>query len=220
MVLVKICGITNLTDALACVAAGADMLGFNFYKKSPRYVAPHEARRLIEQLPPSVLTVGVFVNEASPGRVVELSDLAGVSAVQLHGDETPEYCRALEGRFIIKALRVTAAFAPERAVACGGEAVLLDTFVPGAYGGTGQAFDWAAARATRELIPKLFLAGGLGPENVAEAVAMVRPYAVDACSSLESARGLKDEQRVRAFILAARGAGADGAVMTSTVKEG
>ncbi|HEV2705990.1 MAG TPA: phosphoribosylanthranilate isomerase [Pyrinomonadaceae bacterium] len=206
MALVKICGITNLADALACVEAGADMLGFNFYRRSPRYIEPRAARRIIEGLPQGVQTVGVFVNEETPERVAELADTAGVAAVQLHGDEAEDYCRALSGRFVIKALRVADDFAPERATCCGAEAVLLDGFSRTAYGGTGKTFDWSLARATRAVVPHLFLAGGLDQENVAAAVRFVRPYAVDACSLLESAPGVKDERRVRAFIAAVRGA--------------
>lgn len=202
MTLVKICGITNLEDALACAEAGAGALGFNFYTRSPRYVSPVEARRITVQLPASVLTVGVFVNEESPGRVEELAARAGVAAVQLHGDEPAAYCRALGGRLVIKALRVSTDFAPESALSCGTQAVLLDAYSRDLYGGTGDVCDWSAARAVRALVPRLFLAGGLGPENVTEAVRAVAPYAVDACSRLERAPGLKDAARVRAFVAA------------------
>jgi phosphoribosylanthranilate isomerase len=123
--LVKICGVTNLEDALACVEAGADMLGFNFYPRSPRYVAPGAARRITDGLPASITSVGVFVNEESPGRVEELAARAGVAAVQLHGDEPAAYCRALPRRFVIKALRVAPGFAPESALTYGTQAVLL-----------------------------------------------------------------------------------------------
>ena len=204
MTLVKICGITNLTDALTCAHAGADMLGFNFYRKSPRYIAPEEARSIIEQLPEGIINVGVFVNEESPERVAEVANLAGVSTVQLHGDEPPAYCRALPIQFVIKALRVAPDFVPEDAARYETDAILLDRFTAELYGGTGETFDWSKARAARALVPKLFLAGGLNPQNVAEAVRFVRPYAVDACSSLERAPGLKDETRVRAFIVAAK----------------
>jgi phosphoribosylanthranilate isomerase len=216
MTLVKICGVTNLEDALLCVEAGADMLGFNFYPRSPRYVAPPEARRITDQLPASVLSVGVFVNEESPGRVEELAARAGVAAVQLHGDEPAAYCRALDGRPVIKALRVSADFAPESAVTCGTQAVLLDSYSKDLYGGTGDVCDWSAARRVRALVPRLFLAGGLGPGNVAEAVRAVAPYAVDACSLLERAPGLKDAGRVRAFIAAVRRA--DEAAASSSAK--
>jgi phosphoribosylanthranilate isomerase len=204
MTLVKICGITNLEDALACVEAGADMLGFNFYPKSPRYVAPSDARLITDKLPASVLSVGVFVNEESPARVEEIATRAGVAGLQLHGDEPAAYCRALGGRLVIKALRVSAGFVPESAAAYGTRAVLLDAYHKDFYGGTGDVCDWAAARAVRALVPRLILAGGLGPENVAEAVGEVAPYAVDACSRLERAPGLKDAGRVRAFVAAVR----------------
>lgn len=205
MALVKICGITNLSDALACVEAGADMLGFNFYTRSPRYIEPRAARLIVERLPRGVVAVGVFVNEESPERVAELADIAGVEAVQLHGDEPADYCRALSSRSVIKALRVGQNFAPERAAHCGTQAVLLDGFSHAAYGGTGKTFDWDVAVATRAVVPRLFLAGGLDPENVAEAVRVVRPHAVDACSLLERAPGQKDERLVRAFVAAAHG---------------
>ena len=213
MTLVKICGITSLEDALLCVEEGADMLGFNFYPRSPRYVAPAVARRITEQLPASVLSVGVFVNEESPARVEEIASRAGVAGLQLHGDEPAAYCRALQGRFVIKALRVAPAFAPESAARCGAQAVLLDAYNKNFYGGTGDTFDWSAAREVRALVPRLFLAGGLSVDNVADAVRAVAPYAVDACSLLERAPGLKDAARVRAFVAAVRRA--DEAVASS-----
>jgi phosphoribosylanthranilate isomerase len=206
MTLIKVCGITNLADALVAVEAGADALGFNFYRRSPRYIAPLDARRIIERLPSTVLSVGVFVNEAEPAIVASMVDEAGVGAVQLHGDESAEYCRALQGRHVIKALRVGSDFSPERVLEYETDAILLDAASAEAYGGTGRVIDWSVARRTREVFPKLFLAGGLSPENVAEAIAAVKPYAVDACSGLESAPGRKDANRLRAFILAARGA--------------
>lgn len=215
MTLVKICGVTNLEDALACVEAGADMLGFNFYPRSPRYVAPEVARGITARLPAPVVSVGVFVNEESPRRVEELASLANVAAVQLHGDEPAAYCRALRGRVVIKALRVSADFAAESAAGCGTQAVLLDAYSRELYGGTGDVFDWSAARRVRALVPRLFLAGGLGPHNAAEAVRAVAPYAVDACSLLERAPGLKDAGRVRAFVAAVRRADADEAASAS-----
>ncbi len=203
MVEVKICGITNLEDALAAVDAGAGALGFNFYRRSPRFVEPDAARRIIERLPSDVLTVGVFVNEDGPEMVARIADRASVKAVQLHGDEPPPYCHGLRDRFVIKALRVGRDFTPESAARYETDAILLDAFAAGVRGGTGQVIDWSLARRTRELVPKLFLAGGLSPENIAGAIAAVQPYAVDACSSLESAPGRKEIERVRAFIAAA-----------------
>ena len=205
MVQIKICGITNLDDALACVDAGADMLGFNFYPGSPRYIEPEVAREIVAQVPSSVLTVGVFVNAGEPEEVARLADVAGVTAVQLHGNESPSYCRELSGRFVIKALRANEAFKPESAADYETDAVLLDSFDARLAGGTGRVFDWSLARRTSKLVPKLFLAGGLGPQNIAEAVASVQPYAVDACSLLESSSGRKDIALVRAFINAIRG---------------
>ncbi len=204
MVFVKICGITNLEDALAAVDAGADALGFNFYTGSSRFIAPAAARCIIEKLPAAVLSVGVFVNESSPDEVERVALAAGVGAVQLHGDESPDYCRAIRGSFLIKALRAGAGFVPERALEYRADAILLDTFDQHTRGGTGRVFDWQLARRTRELVPKLFLAGGLTVENIAQAIAVTSPYAVDACSSLECAPGRKDALRVRAFIKAAK----------------
>jgi phosphoribosylanthranilate isomerase len=202
--IVKICGITNLEDALAAVEAGADALGFNFYRRSPRYVAPWEARRIAARLPRSVMKVGVFVNGGAPEEVARAADEVGLTAVQLHGDEPPEYCRALQGRFVIKAVRAGVGFVPESVLEYEADAILLDAFSDGGRGGTGLTVDWGVARRVRELTPRLFLAGGLGPDNVADAVGAVGPYAVDACSRLESAPGRKDPSRVRAFVAAAR----------------
>ena len=204
MVFVKICGITNLEDALAAVESGADALGFNFYERSPRYITPVDARRVVEQLPDSVMTVGVFVNEDEPERVERIANEVGLKAVQLHGDETPEYCSALKDRFVIKALRVGVGFNLQSVKEYETDAILLDAFAGDVRGGTGRVVDWNVARKVSELVPKLFLAGGLSPENISEAVALVKPFAVDACSSLESAPGRKDAERVRAFISAAR----------------
>lgn len=206
MVFVKVCGITNLEDALSAVEAGADALGFNFYRRSPRYISVEAAREIIEQLPEAMMSVGVFVNEGEPDEVARIADLAGLKAVQLHGDESPQYCRALKGRFVIKALRVGDHFDPQSVKEYETDAVLLDAFAKEMRGGTGRAFDWSVARQVRELVPRLFLAGGLSPENVCQAIASVNPYGVDACSRLESAPGRKVGERVRAFLAAVRGA--------------
>jgi phosphoribosylanthranilate isomerase len=205
--LIKVCGITSAADAAAAVAAGAGALGFNFYPRSPRFIEPAAARAIIAGLPASVLTVGVFVNEAEPGAVVRKAEAAGVAAVQLHGEELPEFCAALTEVPFIKALRVGAGFAPEAATRySGAHAVLLDAYSPHAHGGTGQVFDWAIARRTRELVGRLYLAGGLTAENVGAAVAAVRPFALDVCSGVERAPGQKDAARLRAFCAAVRAA--------------
>jgi phosphoribosylanthranilate isomerase len=200
--IIKICGITNLEDALAAVDAGADALGFNFYPRSPRYITPGEARGIIEQLPETMMSVGVFVNESEPDEVERIAELVGLKAVQLHGDESPQYCRALRGRFVIKALRVGEHFTPQSVKEYETDAILLDAYSGEARGGTGRVIDWGIARQVRELVPQLFLAGGLSVENVAEAISIVEPYAVDACSSLERGPGIKDAGRVRAFVAA------------------
>ncbi len=201
---VKICGITNLEDALAAVDAGADALGFNFYLPSPRYIEPVAARAIIEQLPAGVMTVGVFVNEESPATVDELATAAAVSALQLHGDESPEFCRQLKDRYVIKVLAPRRDFDPARARDYDVAAIMLDAFDRNLRGGTGQTVDWSLARQTRHLVPRLFLAGGLSAHNVGEAVAAVGPYAVDACSALEISPGKKDAERMRAFVKAAQ----------------
>jgi phosphoribosylanthranilate isomerase len=207
MVKVKVCGITNLADALAAIEAGADALGFNFYTRSPRYIAPEEARKIISQLPPAaVLCVGVFVNEESAATVARMATEACVAAVQLHGDESPEYCAELGGRRVIKALRVGKDFSPERATVYRAESILLDAYSAHARGGTGETFDWELAQRTREMVAQLYLAGGLTVENVAAAIAAVQPYAVDVCSGVELAPGRKDASRMHAFVSTVRAA--------------
>ena len=200
MTRVKVCGITNLEDALAALDAGADLLGFNFYARSPRYVTPAGARKIIERLPEGTDCVGVFVNEPAPAEVERIARAAGLGAVQLHGDETPEYCQSLSGLTTIKALRVGADYTPESAAAYDTDAVLLDAYVAGERGGTGHTFDWTLATLTRERVTKLFLAGGLNPDNVAAAVAAVRPYAVDVCSGIETSPGRKSHELMRRFV--------------------
>ena len=204
MVRVKICGITNIEDARGSLEAGAHALGFNFYPRSPRYIEPSVARRIIEQLPDSILCVGVFVNVPDTEQVKRLASEAGVQAVQLHGDESPAYCQKLKELFVIKALRVNSDFRPEQTALYETAAVLLDGFSPVAFGGVGQGFDWSVATRSREFVAKLFLAGGLNVNNVAAAIESVQPYAVDACSGLESIPGRKDMAKVRAFVEAAR----------------
>lgn len=200
MTLVKICGITTLADAMVAVEAGADALGFNFYRPSPRYIRPEKAREIIDRLPESILKVGVFVNEDVQS-LARIATEANLSAVQLHGDESPEYCHKLAGQYVIKVFRAGDGVDVET---YGVDAIMLDTKDDLLRGGTGRVFDWSIAQRTNDSTPKLFLAGGLSPENVAEAITTVRPYAVDACSSLEESPGRKDHTRVRAFVKAVR----------------
>src|SRR5262245_32997053 len=170
MTFVKICGITNLDDALAAVDAGADALGFNFYKPSPRYVTPQTAREIIAQLPKNILTVGVFVNEPSPQFVEDLAGDSGVTALQLHGDESQEYCRDLKGHQIIKALAAGSDFDAAHVNDYEVDAILLDTKDDALRGGTGRVFDWSIAQEVRRTVPKLFLAGGLSLQNIEDAI--------------------------------------------------
>lgn len=199
MTLVKICGITNLDDALGAAEAGADCLGFNFYPRSPRFIPPDLARKIVNQLPGSILTVGVFVNE-TPDDVERIADQAGVKAIQLHGDESPTYCESFSDRYLIKAFRVSSDFEWSAVNEYTVDALMLDGFDESLRGGTGKVFDWTVAQDVKRIAPKLFLAGGLSPENVVAAIETVRPYAVDACSSLESAPGKKNLARVASFI--------------------
>jgi phosphoribosylanthranilate isomerase len=202
MTLIKICGITNVNDAHAAVMAGADALGFNFYKPSPRYITPESAREIIDTLPDSILTVGVFVNEESPEDVKAIANRSGVNAVQLHGDESPDYCRALNS--VIKNFSVSTSFDIDRIRAYEVDAVMLDTKDNRLHGGTGRVFDWSIAQQVSRIVSKLYLAGGLSPENVSEAIEMVHPYAVDTCSALEDKPGIKNHERMRVFVNAVR----------------
>jgi phosphoribosylanthranilate isomerase len=204
MVKVKICGITNLDDALHAIECGADALGFNFYSKSSRFISPEDAREITRQLG-SVLKVGVFVNEHVDA-IAETVRIAGLDAVQLHGDESPALVRELGERAsceVIKAFRVSPDFSAKSVFEYGANTILLDGFSLDAHGGTGETFDWGIAKQLSSSI-KLYLAGGLSGDNVRQAILDVSPYAVDACSLLESAPGKKDPQKVRRFILEAK----------------
>jgi phosphoribosylanthranilate isomerase len=199
--IIKICGITNLEDALVAIDAGADLLGFNFYHKSPRFITPDAAQEIIKKLPPTIGNVGVFVNEDSPKDVTRLAKSAGVSIVQLHGNEPASYCSQLKNEFkVIKALRVGDDFTTEYASSFNVDWVLLDAFSTSAYGGTGHTFNWSIARQTRDLLPNIFLAGGLTLDNIKEAVKTVDPYGIDVCSGVEQIPGKKDSSRMRQFI--------------------
>lgn len=203
---IKICGITNPADAAMAAEAGADALGFVFWEKSPRYVAPSIAAAIIGSLPPFVTTVGVFVNEL-PERIVEIAVAAGLACVQLHGDETPGECGAIKasvaGLRIIKAFRVNRGFDIMSLKPYSAQAHLLDAYKAGVPGGTGQTFDWAVAAAAKEM-GRIILSGGLTPGNVVEAIRVVRPYAVDVSSGVERSPGLKDADKVVKFIKTAK----------------
>ncbi|HQU86763.1 MAG TPA: phosphoribosylanthranilate isomerase [Pyrinomonadaceae bacterium] len=208
MTKVKICGITNLEDALLSAKFGADALGFNFYKKSPRYITPEKTREIIDKLPENILKVGVFVNEDLE-KIVEIAETAKLDALQLHGEETPEFAKELKSKTnlkIIKAFRVSPEFKPEDVLKYETDAILLDAYNPKEHGGTGETFDWEIAKKVQEIFPKLYLAGGLSVDNVRKAIKNVDPFAVDSCSSLEKKRGMKDEQKIVDFIQVVRNA--------------
>jgi phosphoribosylanthranilate isomerase len=195
---VKICGVRNLEEAMAAVEAGADALGFNFWPKSPRYVSPTDARSVIKQVSPLIASIGVFVNEPSQ-RIIEIANATGLSAVQLHGDETPEFCAAFASIKLIKAFRVGSDFDCASIKEFPVEMVLLDTGAKGSYGGTGKVFDWRVAVEAKKYAP-VMLAGGLKIENVAEAISTVTPAAIDVCSGIEAAPGRKDLAKLRDFM--------------------
>lgn len=206
MVTVKICGITNLEDARLAVEAGADALGFNFYKKSPRHIEPVAARKIIDHIGGSVMHVGVFVDH-SIGEVLRTIDAAGIDAVQLHGEESAAFVSDLGKRCdrdIIKAFRVAPGFDHKATLEFDVRGVLLDGYSRNARGGTGETFDWGIANLVRGIVPELWLAGGLTPDNVRNAVDKVDPFAVDVCSSIESSPGIKDRASLRRFILEAK----------------
>jgi phosphoribosylanthranilate isomerase len=191
---VKICGITNVEDALAAIEMGADLIGFNFYPQSKRYVTPDQARAIIDKLPTFVDIAGIFVNAAGE-HVRAVAKMCSLNWVQLHGDETPEYCEALRwiSAKVIKAIRVKDVADIERANDYYTDAILLDAFHPEEYGGTGQKFDW---NLVRRLQTRVFLAGGITPENAVEAVE-VGVYGIDICSGIESSPGKKDHEKMQ-----------------------
>jgi phosphoribosylanthranilate isomerase len=208
MVRVKICGITNLEDALAAVAAGADALGFVFYPPSRRYVTAAQAEQIIRQLPPFVSTVGLFVDVALD-EVNDIASRCGLDRIQLHGRETPDFCCQVR-RPVIKAFRIKNAASltplPDYRVA----AFLLDAYVEGALpGGTGTPFSWALAAQAQTYGP-VILAGGLTSANIEVAIGQLHPYGVDVSTGVERAPGLKDHHKVREFIARAKAAGVKG----------
>ena len=204
MVKVKICGITNWSDARGAIAAGADFLGFNFYRESSRYIAPLAARRIVQRLPEKVASVGVFVNEAEP-EMLAIARRVGLDYVQLHGDETAEVVSRMRRSIrVIKAIRVRESFrVAQLANFKGASSILLDGFDAQLRGGTGKRFNWKLAKSAGRK-RQIFLAGGLTPENAAEAVSAARPFAIDVCSGVESRPGKKDAARMRALVAAVR----------------
>jgi len=202
---IKICGITNAQDAEAAVTAGADALGFVFYAQSPRCIEPAVAKRIIAQLPPFVLAVGVFVNHARD-TIRDVFDECGLAFAQLHGDETPIFCESL-GRPVLRALRLrdrgSLLALAEYKGRMGVRGFVVDGFSTEAYGGTGQTVDWSLAREAAQAAP-ILLAGGLTPSNVQEAIRQVQPYGVDVSSGVEEGPGKKNHEKIRAFTQAVR----------------
>ncbi len=203
MVKVKVCGITNLNDALSACHSGADAVGFILYPKSKRFIKAKEVRKITSQLPPFLTKVGVFVNE-DPRDVLEILSYAHLDFAQLHGDETPEECDYVGASRVIKVFRLKSEEEVEKIRPYVGKvrAVLLDTYDSKVYGGTGKPFDWKVALRVKEEFPELplILSGGLTPENVKRAVETVKPYAVDVSSGVEAEPGVKDGEKVRAFV--------------------
>lgn len=197
MVKVKICGITNLEDALASAEAGADALGFNFYTQSPRYIMAAQARKIIDRLPPFVSKVGIFVNEKREV-IQKIQKESGLDVLQFHGDELPSECDGFE----VPVIKVFSVKHPIESAKLYPfiSAILADSPHDGNYGGTGRSFEWKLLEPWKSLGKLLILSGGLDLENIEEAIRQVKPYAVDACSRLEDAPGKKNHQKVKLFI--------------------
>jgi phosphoribosylanthranilate isomerase len=191
---VKICGITNYDDAVAAMDMGADLLGFNFYSKSPRYLTKEKAAAIIDKLPGFIDTAGVFVN-ASVEHIHDTKSFCHLDWVQRHGDETPEFCRSFLSHDIkiMKAIRVKDEADIQKADDFFTDALLLDAFDPDKYGGTGSAFDW---NIVGHINKRVFLAGGINPDNAATAVAL-GVYGIDVCSGIESVPGKKDHKKMK-----------------------
>lgn len=195
---VKICGITRWEDAQLAVELGAAALGFNFYQPSPRYIEPEAARAIILQLPPLITPVGIFANESGDAHVAHMARESRVTTVQLHGPQFPPLVGALAGFSRIRAVAVREGFQPEMLCNLEGDGFLLDAFDAELLGGTGKPFNWALAREANQF-GTIILAGGLTPDNVGQAIREVLPFAVDVASGVESAPGVKDAGKMRAF---------------------
>jgi len=197
MIRVKVCGITNIEDAQKCVYYGAWALGFVFYKKSPRYVSPSKARKIIECLPPFITPVGVFVN-LKERAVRDICQFARIHTVQFHGDEEPGYCKRFKDYKIIKAFRVKEDFDLKGVSKYKVDAYLFDTYQDDVYGGSGKVFCWDIIEDVKFERP-VILSGGLTPDNINTAIKEVSPYAVDVSSGLERSPGIKNARLIRAF---------------------
>ena len=194
---VKICGMTNLKDVKVAVDGGVDAVGFIFYKKSPRSVTMQAVREIVLELPPFVDSVGVFVNETAE-QINKIADHCKLDRVQLHGDESPAFCKKIRRR-VIKAIRVKDIQSLKKLSDYPVSSFLLDTFSEDQYGGTGEVFDWNLAFPAKRYGP-IILAGGLTPINVHQAIQRIQPYGVDVCSGVESQPGIKDHKKMKAFL--------------------
>ena len=194
---VKICGMTNLKDVKVAVDGGVDAVGFIFYKKSPRSVTMQAVREIVLELPPFVDSVGVFVNETAE-QINKIADHCKLDRVQLHGDESPAFCKKIRRR-VIKVIRVKDIQSLKKLSDYPVSSFLLDTFSEDQYGGTGKVFDWNLAYSAKKYGP-IILAGGLTPINVRQAIQRIQPYGVDVCSGVESQPGIKDHKKMKAFL--------------------
>jgi phosphoribosylanthranilate isomerase len=199
---VKICGITSIEDGLAAASSGADMVGLMYYERSPRFINLEQAAKISRALPPFLLRVGVFANAASDFVLRAIGE-CNLNLLQFHGDETSEFCTQF-GLMCMKAVRIRDADSLRQLDHYQTDALLLDAHSKNGLGGTGETFNWELALEARKFGKPIFLAGGLTPENVADAVRKVRPFGVDVSSGVESAPGMKDPAKVKAFIAAAK----------------
>jgi len=206
MIKVKICGITNVEDALNSIAACCDALGFVFYKKSPRYITPQKAGLIIKKLPAHIVKIGVFVN-ARENTVRKIATLCRLNMLQFHGEESPEFCARFKGYKIIKAFKVKNKISLDKILSYKPFAYLFDTFSAAKMGGTGKRFNWELIRHLEGIRRPIFLSGGLNERNVSKAIKEIRPDWVDACSSLECVPGNKDHIKVRRFVSLAKAKG-------------
>ena len=194
---VKICGMTNLKDVKVAVDGGVDAVGFIFYKKSPRSVTMQAVRKIVLELPPFVDSVGVFVNETAE-QINKIADRCNLDRVQLHGNESPTFCKKIRRR-VIKAIRVKDIQSLKKLSDYPVSSFLLDTFSEDQYGGTGKVFDWNLVFPAKKYGP-IILAGGLTPNNVRQAIQRIQPYGVDVCSGVESHPGIKDHKKMQIFL--------------------
>ena len=200
---VKICGITNLEDAKGAVEAGADFLGFVFYKKSKRYLRPLPAKKIIEKLPKTVLKVGVFVNQ-TPVEVKKIAEICSLDLLQFHGDESPDYLKSFKACKTIKAFRLKERFSVTELKRYRQTLFLFDTFKKEAFGGTGEVFDWRLLLPLKKIKTPFIVSGGLTPGTVVPLIEKIQPFAVDVSSGVEVSPGKKDHRLVKSFIGAVR----------------